>query len=120
MRLHVHYKGQRNNPGIRYQGKTKHIFDYAREMRGWPEWPAYIGLTFFLRGEGIFPTPMGITTCPGTYSGQGAGSTLFWVDPERDLTFVCLTAGVIEDSDNIMRFQKLSDMVVSAVIDKNV
>jgi len=93
------------------------IFDYAREMRGWPEWPAYIGLTFFLRGEGIFPTPLGITTSPGTYSGQGAGSTLFWVDPDRDLTFVCLTAGVIEDSDNIMRFQKLSDMVVAAVVD---
>ena len=49
--------------------------------------------------------------------GLGAGSTLFWVDPERDLTFVCLTAGVIEDSDNIMRFQKLSDMVVAAVVE---
>jgi len=93
------------------------IFDYAREMRGWPEWPAYIGLTFFLRGEGLFPTPMGHMTSPGTYSGQGAGSTLFWVDPERDLTFVCLTAGVLEDSENMMRFQKLSDMVVAAVID---
>ncbi len=93
------------------------IFDYAREMRGWPEWPAYIGLSFFLRGEGIFPTPMGITTSPGTYSGQGTGSTLFWVDPERDLTFVCCTAGVIEDGDNILRFQKLSDLVVAAVVD---
>jgi CubicO group peptidase (beta-lactamase class C family) len=93
------------------------IFDYAREMRGWPEWPAYIGLTFFLRGEGIFPTPMGIAASPGTFSGQGSGSTLFWVDPERDLTFVCLTAGLMEDSDNILRFQKLSDMVVAAVVD---
>ncbi len=93
------------------------IFDYARVMRSWPEWPANIGLTFFLRGEGVFPTPLGITASPGTYSGQGAGSTLFWVDPELDLTFVCLTAGVIEDSDNILRFQKLSDMVHSAVID---
>ncbi len=93
------------------------IFDYAREMRGWPEWPANIGLTFFMRGEGIFPTPMGITTSPGTYSGQGAGSTLFWVDPERDLSFVCLTAGIIEDSDNIIRFQRLSDQVVAAVVD---
>ncbi len=93
------------------------IFDYAREMRGWPEWPAYIGLSFFLRGEGIFPTPIGISTSPGTFSGQGTGSTIFWVDPERDLTFVCFTAGVIEDGDNILRFQKLSDMVVAAVLD---
>jgi len=60
---------------------------------------------------------MGLTTSPGTYSGQGAGSTLFWVDPERDLTFIFLSAGVLEDSDNIIRFQKLSDLVVAAVID---
>jgi len=93
------------------------IFDYAREMRGWPDWPAYIGLTFFLRGEGEFPTPMGTTASPGTFSGQGSGSTLFWVDPERDLTFVCLTAGLMEDSDNILRFQKLSDLVIAAAVD---
>ena len=112
------------SPSIIKEAVTNHtgtlrndIFDYAREMRNWPEWPAYLGLSFFLRGEGVFPTPMGITTSPGTYSGQGTGSTLFWVDPERGLTFVFLSAGVIEDSDNILRFQKLSDMVVAAVVD---
>jgi CubicO group peptidase (beta-lactamase class C family) len=91
------------------------IFDYAREMRGWPDFPAYIGLGFFLRGEGVFPTPMGHLASPQTYSGQGAGSTLFWVDPVRDVTFVCLTAGVMEDSDSILRFQRLSDLVLRAV-----
>lgn len=112
------------SPSIIKSATTNHtgtlpndIFDYAREMRGWPEWPAYLGLSFFLRGEGIFPTPMGISTSPGTFSGQGTGSTLFWVDPKLDLTFVCLTAGVIEDGDNILRFQRLSDMVVAAVIE---
>jgi len=111
------------SPGIIKNATTNHtgslpndIFDYAREMRAWPEWPAYLGLSFFLRGEGIFPTPLGISTSPGTFSGQGTGSTIFWVDPERDLTFVCLTAGVIEDGDNILRFQRLSDMVVAAVV----
>ncbi len=94
------------------------IFDYAREMRGWPDWPAWIGLTFFLRGEGVFPTPLGVATSPRTFSGQGAGSTLFWVDPERDLTFVCLTAGLLEDSDNLLRFQRLSDLVVAASVDE--
>ena len=95
-------------------GHRNDIFDYAREIRGWPDWPAYIGLTFFLRGEGIFPTPMGHTTSPHTYSGQGAGSTLFWVDPERDLTFIILTAGLLEDGDSMLRFQRLSDLVVAA------
>ena len=63
---------------------------------------------------GIFPTPMGHTTSPHTYSGQGAGSTLFWVDPERDLTFIILTAGLLEDGDSMLRFQRLSDLVVAA------
>lgn len=91
------------------------IFDYAREMREWPDWPAYIGLTFFLRGSGIFPTPMGHNTSPATFCGEGAGSTLFWVDPKRNLTFICLTAGIMDEADNILRFQRLSDIVVSAL-----
>ena len=86
-------------------------------MYGWPDFPAYLGLTFFLRGEGIFPTPLGVSTSPGTYAGLGAGSTLFWVDPERDLTFVCLTAGLLEEAASTMRFQRLSDMAVAAVVD---
>ena len=93
------------------------LFDYAREEYGWPEFPAYIGLTFFLRGEGVFPTHLGTTTSPGTFAGLGAGSTLFWVDPERDLTFVCLTAGLLEEIASALRFQRLSDMVVAAVMD---
>lgn len=90
------------------------IFAWAREIHDWPDWPAYIGLTFFLRGEGIFPTHMGHGTSPDTFCGEGAGSTLFWVDPQRDLTFICLTAGIMDEAENILRFQKLSDIVVAA------
>lgn len=92
------------------------LFDYAREMYGWPEWPAYLGLSFFLRGVGAFPTPLGMTTSPRTFAGLGAGSTMFWVDPDRDLTFVCFTAGLLEEGASLLRFQRLSDLVVSAVI----
>jgi CubicO group peptidase (beta-lactamase class C family) len=35
-----------------------HLFDYCREMYGWPVFPANLGLSFFIRGEGIFPTPL--------------------------------------------------------------
>lgn len=90
------------------------IFDWAREIHDWPDWPAYIGLTFFLRGEGTFPCHMGHSTSPGTFCGEGAGSTLFWVDPERDLSFVFLSAGIMDEADNILRCQKLSDLVVAA------
>ncbi len=93
------------------------LMDYAREMYGWPEFPAYLGLGFFLRGEGVFPTPFGLTTSPGTYGGLGAGSTMFWVDPARDLAFVCFTAGLMEEAASHLRFQRLSDLVVASVLE---
>jgi CubicO group peptidase (beta-lactamase class C family) len=96
---------------------TNHLFDYCREMYGWPIFPANLGLSFFIRGEGIFPAIQGLTTSPGTYAGLGAGSTMFWVDPERDLTFVFLSAGLLEEGHNVMRLQRLSDMVVASLMD---
>ena len=47
----------------------------------------------------------------------GAGSSMFWVDPERDLTFVLLTAGLLEETANLDRCQRLSDLVQAAVVD---
>jgi CubicO group peptidase (beta-lactamase class C family) len=93
------------------------LWNYARELRGWDEFPAYLGLSFFLRGAGIFPTYFGTMASPGTFGGMGAGSTMFWVDPERDVTFVCLTAGLLEESHSLERFQRLSDLVHAAVVD---
>ena len=97
--------------------KPNNLWNYARELRGWDEFPAFLGLSFFLRGTGIFPTWLGTMASPGTFGGVGAGSTLFWVDPERDLTFVCLTAGLLEESHSVERFQRLSDLVQAAVVD---
>jgi CubicO group peptidase (beta-lactamase class C family) len=94
-----------------------HLMDHLREMYGWPEIPAYLGLTFFLRGEGMFPTPLGLNTSPWTYAGLGAGSTMFWVDPEKDLTYVFLSAGLMEEGNSFMRHQRLSDMVVASMIE---
>jgi len=94
-----------------------HLLDYMREMYGWPQFPAYLGLTFFLRGVGVFPTPLGINTSPGTFAAIGAGSNLFWVDPVRDLTWVFLSAGLLEEGKSWIRHQRLSDMVVASVVD---
>jgi CubicO group peptidase (beta-lactamase class C family) len=94
-----------------------HIFDAMCERRGWDPYPANLGLGFFLRGEEIYATPFGLTSSPGTFGGLGSGSTVFWVDPERDLSFVCLTSGALEDSANFERMQKLSDLVLAAVVD---
>jgi len=88
-----------------------------REARGWDDFPGYIGLGFFVRGEGIFPIYFGQTASPRTFGGLGAGSTMFWVDPKRDRVFVCLTAGLLEESRDLDRMQRLSDLVLSSVVD---
>ena len=97
--------------------EPNHIFDAMCEARGWDQFPAYLGLGFFLRGVGIFPMPFGLTASSDTFGGLGAGSTMFWVDPQRDLAFVCLTTGVLEDSRNFERLARLSDLVLAAVVD---
>ena len=97
--------------------KPNSLWHYAREGRGWAAFPAFLGLGFFVRGTGIFPTYFGTLASPDTFGAVGAGSTLFWIDPKRDITFVCLTAGALEESYSLERFQCLSDLVLAAVVE---
>lgn len=83
---------------------------------GWAPYPAYIGLGFGLRGDRVCPTLFGTLTSPGTFGAYGSGSSLLWVDPELDMSFVCLTAGVMQPAPNIERFQRLSDIAAAAAI----
>lgn len=92
------------------------LLAYTEDMRGWEPFPANLGLGFFLRGDGIHPTPFGLLASPSTFGGFGAGCSVFWVDPERDLTYAFLSSGLMEDSYSMERHQKLSDIVHSAVI----
>jgi len=91
---------------------------YARLAiaNGWETLPAFIGLGFMLAGDGLAPNMFGTFPSPRTFGNYGAGSTLFWVDPVHDVTFVCLTAGVLAHAPNIERFHRLSDMVAAAVL----
>jgi CubicO group peptidase (beta-lactamase class C family) len=94
--------------------KPNELYKQLVAARGWEPYPAYQGLGFGVRGEKICHHLFGTLTSPRTFGNYGAGSSLFWVDPERQLTFVCLTAGVMNGVDNIERFQRLSDIAVSA------
>ncbi len=94
--------------------KPNELYKMLAHKRGWEPSPAYLGLGFSLRGTAFCHHQFGTLTSPGTFGNYGAGSALYWVDPELDLTFVCLTAGVMESNDNIERFQRLGDIVVSA------
>jgi CubicO group peptidase (beta-lactamase class C family) len=88
----------------------------SMEERGIKPPPANIGLDFQIRGEGVGPNSMGNLTSPSTYGKFGLGGTGFWVDPERDVTFVFLRSGLLEYLNDAVKYQRISDMAMSAVI----
>lgn len=96
--------------------RPNELYKTLAHRRGWDPAPAYIGLGWSLRGTAVVHHLFGTLTSPSTFGNYGAGSTLFWVDPVRDLSFVCLSAGLLESNENIERFQRLSDMAVAAAV----
>jgi len=94
--------------------KPNELYAARGRERGWDPVPGYIGLGFSLRGTAMCRNMFGTLASPGTFGNYGAGTTLFWIDPERDLSFTFLSAGLMESNANMERFQKLSDMVISA------
>jgi CubicO group peptidase (beta-lactamase class C family) len=81
---------------------------------GYPPPPAYLGLGFSVRGDALVRHQFGTLTSPETFGNYGAGSTVFWIDPELDLTFVGLSAGLLPQAQNIDRYQRLSNMAAAA------
>jgi len=92
------------------------LYKAAHLRAGWEVAPAYMGLGFNVRGTKIVNHQLGTLTSPETFGNYGAGSTLIWVDPEIDVSFAACSAGVMTQTANIERFQKLSDLVVTAAI----
>ena len=96
--------------------KPNEVYKRLAYARGWQVMPAYIGLGFSLRGEAIGNTLFGTLTSAHTFGNYGAGTTIFWVDPELDMSFVGLCTGVMTSADNIERWQRLADIAVSAAL----
>jgi len=94
--------------------KPNELYKSVAINHGWDPYPAYLGLGFGLSGEKVIPNLFGTLSSPATFGNYGSGSTLFWVDPELDMTFVYLSAGVMQQAPNIERFQRLSDIALSA------
>jgi CubicO group peptidase (beta-lactamase class C family) len=92
------------------------LWAYTEAMRGWAPFPANLGLGFFLRGEGVFPTPFGQLASPATFGGFGAGSTAYWIDPATDVTYAFMSSGLMEDSYSVERHMRLADLVHAALI----
>lgn len=86
------------------------------ETRGWSPSPANLGLGFYVRGQGIFHTYFGTLNSPQAFGHPGLGSAWFWVDPAYDMAFVALIAGLMEESRNMERFQRLSDIALASIV----
>ena len=78
--------------------------------------PANLGLGFSVRGPQMGTSMFGTLASAGTFGAHGAGTTLIWVDPERDISFVGLMTGLMPSVDNLWRWQRLSDIVLAAAL----
>jgi CubicO group peptidase (beta-lactamase class C family) len=97
--------------------KWNELYYQRGREKGLEAVPAYIGLGFTMRGERrLMHHLFGTLASERSFGNYGAGTTLFWVDPVRDLTFTALTAGVMEHNANCERFQRWSDLIISAAV----
>jgi CubicO group peptidase (beta-lactamase class C family) len=78
--------------------------------------PANIGLGFSVRGPQMGTSLFGTLASPSTFGAHGAGTTIFWVDPQRDISFVGLMTGLMKTIDNLWRWERLSDIVNAAAL----
>lgn len=92
------------------------LYKRVAENAGWQVPPANQGIGFQVRGAGVFHHLFGQLASPETFGNYGAGSTMFWVDPEADVSFALCSAGVMTQAANIERCGKLSDLALSAMI----
>lgn len=78
--------------------------------------PANLGLGFSVRGPQMGTSMFGTLASAGTFGAHGAGTTIFWVDPEREISFVGLMTGLMKTVDNLYRWQRLSDVLLAAAV----
>lgn len=93
------------------------LIEPIRVARQWPKAPANRGLGFWMRGTGIFPHYFGSLASPRTFGHAGASSIMAWTDPARELVFVGMTSGLIEEPRSITRWHVLSDLAQACVVD---
>lgn len=96
--------------------KINQLYGKNAIARNWEPMPAYLSIGFSLRGGKICHHQYGTFTSPQTFGQHGQGSMLYWVDPRQQVTFVCLSHGVMAEGANVERFQKLSDIAITSVI----
>ncbi|MEX5299919.1 serine hydrolase domain-containing protein [Kocuria sp. CPCC 205292] len=92
------------------------LYGMVATARKWDLPPGNMGLGPALAGTGTHARFFGPFVSPRTFGSYGAGSSLLWVDPVSGVSFCFLSSGVMDEGDNVARFQKLSTIAASAVI----
>jgi CubicO group peptidase (beta-lactamase class C family) len=69
----------------------------------------------YVRGRGDYHTPAGGKASPSAMAAVGGGSTGWLVDTDRDLTFIFLSAGLVEGLKHPERLSRLSDLAITAI-----
>jgi CubicO group peptidase (beta-lactamase class C family) len=106
-----HYACQ-NHTGSMSNG----AWDFAREAQGRPDYPANFSLLGgYVRGDGFFQNGAGYTASPETFYAVGGGTTMWLVDPVRDLTLVFLSAGFLDGLAHFDRLRRIGDLAMACV-----
>lgn len=90
------------------------LYGMIATERKWDLPPGNMGLGYALAGNGVHARFFGPFVSSRTFGSYGAGSSLFWVDPVSEVSFSFLSTGVMDEGDNVARFQKLSTIAASA------
>jgi hypothetical protein len=69
----------------------------------------------YVRGNGDYHTPAGSKASPSAMAAVGGGSTGWLMDTDRDLTFIFLSAGLVEGLKHPERLSRLSDLAIAAI-----
>lgn len=72
----------------------------------------------YVRGEGNYLNPAGLTASPSTLSAMGGCSTGWMIDMERDLTFIFLSSGFVPGFAHSKRLQRYADLALTAVVEE--
>ena len=103
----------RNHTGDR----LNEFWDFNKQAADLPEFPANFTLGGgYARGVGHYLTPLGQTASPSAFGAVGSGTTSWMVDPERELTVVFLSSGLVEGLRHFQRLQRINDLALAAVL----
>lgn len=91
------------------------LFDMWGSTRHWMPNPGYLGIGWFIRGEGNINGIFSPLHSRRAFGGVGTGATAFTVDPEKELTISFLSTGLMEDSYHFERLSVLSTMIIASM-----